>query len=369
MIPAYNGNRPYIFVSYAHKDSPLVFPIIEALSRRGYRIWYDEGIEPGTEWPEYIANHLMGAETVLAFLTKSSVDSVNCRREINFALSKNKPVLSLFMEKLQVPPGMELQLSAQQSILYYNYDSQDRFLDKIETSHALVPCRRGPGEEGPAFQAPPASAYVPKKAPKKISPYLLAGCAGALALLLAFFYLLGSDGKKNDAGNTAPSQENVTAQAEDGSEEEAEETPAPSETEEEAPKSGSWNYRIERSSEDTAYSFERGPQILVPASWEGHITIMEEENSVVFYHTLSRDSWLGKGYDHTGYLFKLCLDPTQDYKNMPSFLDLGRTDEGYFFLVFPTDMQAYAENERIRNDYMDLLDDLSYVKEHSYMKQ
>ena len=64
MIPAYEGKEPYIFVSYAHKDSPAVFHIVEQLSARGYRIWYDEGIEPGSEWPEYIANHLLGAEMV-----------------------------------------------------------------------------------------------------------------------------------------------------------------------------------------------------------------------------------------------------------------------------------------------------------------
>ena len=82
MIPAYEGKEPYIFVSYAHKDSAAVFRLVEQLNERGYRIWYDEGIEPGSEWPEYIANHLLGAEMVLSVLTPSAVNSVNCRREI-----------------------------------------------------------------------------------------------------------------------------------------------------------------------------------------------------------------------------------------------------------------------------------------------
>ena len=53
MIAAYEGNLPFIFVSYAHKDSREVFDLIEKLAARGYRIWYDEGIKPGVEWPEY----------------------------------------------------------------------------------------------------------------------------------------------------------------------------------------------------------------------------------------------------------------------------------------------------------------------------
>ncbi len=142
MIPAYEGKEPYIFVSYAHKDSSVVFRLVEQLNERGYRIWYDEGIEPGSEWPEYIANHLLGAEMVLSVLTPSAVNSVNCRREINFALSKNKPVLTIYMEDIELPVGLELQLSSQQSVLYYTYDSEERFLDKIETCQHLRPCKR-----------------------------------------------------------------------------------------------------------------------------------------------------------------------------------------------------------------------------------
>ena len=44
MIPAYEGKDPYIFVSYAHKDSAAVFRLVEQLNERGYRICYDEGI-------------------------------------------------------------------------------------------------------------------------------------------------------------------------------------------------------------------------------------------------------------------------------------------------------------------------------------
>ena len=57
-LRAYEGREPYIFISYAHKDMAKVLPIIEGLAEKGFRIWYDAGIEAGTEWPEYIAEHL-----------------------------------------------------------------------------------------------------------------------------------------------------------------------------------------------------------------------------------------------------------------------------------------------------------------------
>ena len=42
---AYSGDEPYVFISYAHKDSEFVFDEISILNDAGYNIWYDEGIE------------------------------------------------------------------------------------------------------------------------------------------------------------------------------------------------------------------------------------------------------------------------------------------------------------------------------------
>ena len=53
-LKAYDGKGPYIFISYAHKDNETVLPLIEGLKQRGFNVWYDAGIEAGTEWPEYI---------------------------------------------------------------------------------------------------------------------------------------------------------------------------------------------------------------------------------------------------------------------------------------------------------------------------
>ena len=47
-FPAYQGDEPYVFVSYAHDDAPVVYPEISRLRDQGFNIWYDEGIEPGS---------------------------------------------------------------------------------------------------------------------------------------------------------------------------------------------------------------------------------------------------------------------------------------------------------------------------------
>ena len=62
----YEGKEKYIFISYSHSDSEIIIPILEELNSNGYRIWYDDGIEWGSEWPESVAQHLHNCEICMA---------------------------------------------------------------------------------------------------------------------------------------------------------------------------------------------------------------------------------------------------------------------------------------------------------------
>lgn len=87
LLRPYEGTQPYIFVSYAHKNDAAVLEIIGALQSRGFRVWYDEGIEAGSEWPESIASHL----SELRALTKlQDITLSHCtRRELLIPLHKS----------------------------------------------------------------------------------------------------------------------------------------------------------------------------------------------------------------------------------------------------------------------------------------
>ena len=79
-IPIYEGDKPYIFISYAHANAPAVMAVVRELTDRGFRVWYDNGIEVGSEWPEYIAGHLASAGLMIAFLSNAYMRSENCRK-------------------------------------------------------------------------------------------------------------------------------------------------------------------------------------------------------------------------------------------------------------------------------------------------
>lgn len=57
-IYPYKGELPYIFISYSHRNMEEAISIIELLQKDNFRVWYNEGIDPGSEWDENIATHV-----------------------------------------------------------------------------------------------------------------------------------------------------------------------------------------------------------------------------------------------------------------------------------------------------------------------
>ena len=101
---AYEGDEPYVFVCYAHEDAGLVYPEIQRLHEGDVRIWYDEGISPGTRWSDELARKLSAAALVLFFCSPRSVKSQHCQDEINFALDDKRPLLVVQDGDVDLPP-------------------------------------------------------------------------------------------------------------------------------------------------------------------------------------------------------------------------------------------------------------------------
>jgi len=129
-IEAYSGNKPYIFASYSHKNIKEVFWCIKKLAESRYRIWYDEGIEPGVEWPEEVGRALTGCRLFLVFMSPAAIDSRNVRNEINFASSENKSVMVVFLQPAELSEGMQLQIGTVQFI-HKNEMTDTEFLEKM----------------------------------------------------------------------------------------------------------------------------------------------------------------------------------------------------------------------------------------------
>lgn len=134
---AYLGDDPYVFVSYAHKDSATVFPEIEWLHNRGYKIWYDEGIDPGNEWPDEVAKALERCAFFVVFVSPTAVSSKNVKNEINFALNEEKPFLAIHLQETTLPAGLKLRMGDIQAIYRYSMTDEryHRQIEKAVPSH------------------------------------------------------------------------------------------------------------------------------------------------------------------------------------------------------------------------------------------
>ena len=130
LVP-YDGEKPYVFVSYAHRDMKAVYSILRDLAGKGMRIWFDEGIDPGTEWDNNIAEHVNGCDSVIAFISANYLASDNCRDELNYARDLKKDRLLIYLEPVELPAGMAMRMNRIQAVNHFRYDRPEDFRAKL----------------------------------------------------------------------------------------------------------------------------------------------------------------------------------------------------------------------------------------------
>ena len=135
----YEGDQDYIFFSYCHEDAARVYPMIERLSIEGFRVWYDDGIHPGENWPEMVADHLDKASVCIVAMSQAAAESHNCRNEINLAVGDNIPLLPILLEAFQMTRGIRLQLSGSRYIEQYRLE-EEAFYRTLIASPCLKSC-------------------------------------------------------------------------------------------------------------------------------------------------------------------------------------------------------------------------------------
>ena len=152
-LTPYQGPEPYAFLSYSHRNMDAALDFVERMQADGYRVWYDEGIDPGTEWDENIASHVDRCAYFIALISPEYIESSNCKDELNFARDLEKPRLLIYLQKTELPAGMRMRLSRLQAIHRYTYADQEAFFDKLRSADGLDVCLGIPAE-APSFAAP-----------------------------------------------------------------------------------------------------------------------------------------------------------------------------------------------------------------------
>ena len=108
---AYTGNEPYLFVSYSHRDTATVYPILDALYDKKYRLWYDESCETGNDFRDELRTRIEKSEAVLLFVSEASMQSPFCGMEIIVARENGKRLYPIYLDSVEVPPSFQILLA------------------------------------------------------------------------------------------------------------------------------------------------------------------------------------------------------------------------------------------------------------------
>lgn len=108
-----NGNQDVaggIFVSYSHHDDRQeISQIVETIRQSsGRNVWYDPRLRGGQKYFAVIAGEILARAYFVFIVSAHSVVSEWCLNELEFAASKNKTIIAIYLEPIDTPPRVQL---------------------------------------------------------------------------------------------------------------------------------------------------------------------------------------------------------------------------------------------------------------------
>ena len=142
-LAPYEGEEPYLFLSYSHRNAAAAAETIRYLKAAGFRVWYDEGVIPATQWDEHIARAIENCDYLVALISEAYLSSSNCLDELNYARDRNIPMLLIYLEDVSLPSGLAMRLGRLLAIHRYRYDNPAAFYGKVVRSKGIGICGDG----------------------------------------------------------------------------------------------------------------------------------------------------------------------------------------------------------------------------------
>jgi adenylate cyclase len=129
-----------IFISYSSKDREKAEQLSELLSSAGLSVWIDQsGIDVATSWSGEIVDAIDGCKAFLVLLSPNSVESKNVVREVALAFEKNKKILPLDLEPVELSRDLQYTLAGIQRAPMTNIDAVLRALGKLGLAATSAP--------------------------------------------------------------------------------------------------------------------------------------------------------------------------------------------------------------------------------------
>ena len=121
-ITVYEGRDPFIFASYHPFDAERVLPVLETIDHRGFRFWISEGMTPGMDADEIIAEHIERCDLFIGFLSRNYLASLDTVDELNFSRDVDKQYLLVYLDDVSLPAGLDMRFLRARSIRGFAMD-------------------------------------------------------------------------------------------------------------------------------------------------------------------------------------------------------------------------------------------------------
>jgi adenylate cyclase len=129
-----------IFISYSRKDSAHAEQLAELLASAGLTCWIDKrGIEAATSWSGEITKAITECMAFVVMLSPNSIASSNVRKEVSLASERQKKILPLDLEPVELPDDLAYHLAGIQRAPMTNIDAVIRALGKLGLAATQAP--------------------------------------------------------------------------------------------------------------------------------------------------------------------------------------------------------------------------------------
>jgi hypothetical protein len=176
-----------VFFSYSRSDRSIVEPLIKAIEKQGYSVWWDSGIRSGSVFRRTIALQLAAAQCVVVAWSQSSIQSNWVIDEAEYAGKQDK-LLPILIADCLPPMGLR-QIQTENlaaSLDTLSGDSWERFLGDLKDCIAKAQLK---GLTGKVDETARAEAKVIRKgaAIRMATVLALISCLAILAVAATWF--------------------------------------------------------------------------------------------------------------------------------------------------------------------------------------
>jgi WD40 repeat protein len=119
-----------IFISYAHKDIDFVTELNSKLTECKYETWGDWEIPGASDWQKEIQKALERTNTFIFVITPRSVESIECRKEVDYAQQYNKRIIPILYQDILDFSKLHSSLARHQFI---DFTTADKFELSFQT--------------------------------------------------------------------------------------------------------------------------------------------------------------------------------------------------------------------------------------------